>query len=353
MKKLFASLLAAVMLISLVACGSSPDTPPSTTTPDSNTETAGPEYVLKMGTHLNVGSIGDTTCQEFAKLVSEKTNGRVQVDVFPGAQLGQEMEAAEAVTLGTMDLTFVSTTAYNDVVPGFAVDCLPFLFESVDEFNYIFNESGAGEALSQNMIDEGGHILSWIPAGFRQMYFVKEEVTSYSQIKGMKFRVPESALYVGMVRAIDANPISVTWGETYSALQTGLAEACESPFMSITDANMQDVIKYGLTTNHMILCYLIVMNENLLQSLPEDLQAAILEAGQEAGANASTRALEQDDASRKMLEDAGVVIHDLPDNEVKEVQERMLPVREEWIGSDSVRRDIVDLIMAAKESYPG
>ena len=345
MKKLIAVLLSAAALFSLCACGAN-----SNANADGSS-TVTPEYILKMGTHLNVGSIGDTTCNEFASLVSEKTSGRVKVDVFPGAQMGQELDEAESVTLGTLDLTFVSTTAYNDAVPGFAVDCLPFLFESVDEFNYIFCETDVGKTLEENLLEKGGRILSWIPSGFRQMYFADTEVTSYTQVEGMKFRAPESSLYVDMLRAMGANPISVTWGETYSAMQTSLADACECPFLSMTDANMQDVVNYGLITNHMILCYLMVINEELFQSLPEDIQAAILEAGQEAGANASRRALELDEASRQTMEKAGVIFHDLSESEADELQALMTPVREDWIGSDPVRREIVDAILAGKANY--
>ena len=352
-KKLFP--LAMVLLLALCAgCGATGGAPAQSTPLNNGAEDGqgtAPDYVLKLGTHLNVGSIGDITSNDFAGLLAEKTDDRVRVDVFPGAQLGQEFEAAEAVMIGSMDLTYVSTTAYNDVVDGFAVDCLPFLFDSDEEFYYIFNESEVGEVLGSNMIDRGARILTWIPCGFRQMYFSDREITSFTQIEGMKIRAPESMLYLEMLRAIGANPISVTWGETYSALQTGLAEGCECPYTSITDANMQDVVKYGLITDHMILCQAVVINEALFQSFPSDIQQAVLDAGREAGENAFARVKDQVADARKKIEDSGVVLHELPDGELEQLQERMAPVREKWIGDDPVRQEIVDLILKVKEEY--
>lgn len=357
MKKAISIALVLVMVLGvLVGCSPSASSSTAEANPPANdTSTAdkppSPEYVMKLGTHLKVGSVGDVTSKDFANIISGLTDGRVKVDVYPGGQLGQEFEAAEAAMIGSMDMTYVSTVAYNDVVDGFAVDSLPFMFSDNEEFSYIFNESLAGKKLESNIIDRGARILAWIPLGFRQMYFTKKEVKSINEIAGMKMRAPESMLYLGMLRAIDSNPVTVTWGETYTALQTGVADGCECPYTSITDANMQDVVKYGLVTNHMILCQALIINEKLFQSFPEDIQQLILQAGKEAGGHAVERANMEDSKAKKILEDAGVIFHNLPNNEGDVLREKMQAVRKQWIGNNPAREEIVSMIMDAKAEY--
>ena len=189
MKKLTAVLLGALALIlCLTGCGSK-----QTEKDPANGTSGTAKYSFTLAHHHAVDSITDHLCTNFAKLVSEKTNGAVEITTFASGQLGTEQEVADGLLAGTQQFgTVTAAVCYVDSVDGFGVDTLPFIFSSWDEINYVFNEASEslGGALNEKLKDAGARVLGWVPCGGRQMIFVDKDITSYKQIKGLTMRSP-------------------------------------------------------------------------------------------------------------------------------------------------------------------
>lgn len=194
MKKLTAVLLIALALtLCLTGCGGEKKQNES-----GNGAGGTAKYSFTLAHHHAVDSITDHLCTNFAKLVSEKTNGAVEITTFASGQLGTEQEVADGLLAGTQQFGAVTAAVcYVDSVDGFGVDTLPFIFSSWDEINYVFNEASEslGGALNEKLKDAGARVLGWVPCGGRQMIFVDKDITSYKQIKGLTMRSPESTLY--------------------------------------------------------------------------------------------------------------------------------------------------------------
>lgn len=236
MKKLTAVLLTALALIlCLTGCGGK-----QTEKDPANGASGTAKYSFSLAHHHAVDSITDHLCTTFAKLVSEKTNGAVEITTYPSGQLGTEQEVADGLLAGTQEFgTVTAAVCYVDSVDGFGVDTLPFIFSSWDEINYAFNEASEslGGALNEKLKDAGARVLGWVPCGGRQMIFVDKDITSYKQIKGLTMRSPESTLYTQMFKSLGASPVPITWSECYSAMQTKVADGMETPISSIRDMN--------------------------------------------------------------------------------------------------------------------
>ena len=156
-------------------------------------------YVLKLSHHHNVGGVADLVSNKFAELADEKSDGRLKVEIFPGAQLAQEREAAEGVLMGTLDMAFVSSSIFVNLVDGYGVDGLPFVLSSDWWKNVkLFNDSPVGELLDKSMLDKGGVNLGWGVYGARHLFFKEKDIKTLDDLKGLKMRSPEVDYFVEM-----------------------------------------------------------------------------------------------------------------------------------------------------------
>ncbi len=307
---------------------------------------------LTMAHHHAVGSLTDDYCNDFAKLVSEKTDGKVVVTVYPGAQLGTEQEVADGLLMGTQQLGAITAGGcYVDTVPGFGVETLPFMAADWDELWYIFNESGVGDALNERLIDKGARILGWCPFGGRHMIFVSKNVTSYKEIAGLNMRCPESTLYTEMFRALGASPTPITWSDCYTALQTKVVDGMETPMSSMVDMNFAEVSKYCLMTNHMWTCFTLAVNEALFESLPEEYQNALVEAGKEATVNCYAKQRDAETAAIAACEEKGITFNHLSEEEQEELPGIFDQMKADWLTKVDGRQEIYDLFQQAREDF--
>lgn len=352
--KLFPLALACVLIAAAFAgcSGSSggtstsgaPAAPASSAAPaDSAAPTQG-EFIIKFGHHHNVGSTTDKMCNKFKELIEERTQGRVKVDIYPGAQLGQEYEASEGVMIGVQQMTAVSPMTYLNVVDGFGVDSLPFLFNDWEQLWHVFNDTEVGKILDQSLLDKGARILGWTPLGGRHMIFVEKNITSIDQMKGLKMRSPESETYMDMFNALGASPTPITWGEAYSALQMNVVDGMETPLSGLTDMNFGEVTKYVLKTNHIWGAFTIIINEQFYQTFPADLQEQIATCGKEAVRYCYEIAKEADEGYQKFWEEKGIVFNELSDDDKTKLAELMGPVRDKWAEGGPGRRELLDLL---------
>ena len=155
------------------------------------------------------------------KMLEGKTGGRLCIEVFPSAQLGEEKDTIEQTQFGVIDLDRVSMGPFNNIVPETQVPSLPYIFRSVDHMHKVMDGPIGDEILAAF----GSHDLvglAFYDSGARSFYNTKHPINSMADLAGMKFRVIQSDLFVDMVGALGANATPMPYGEVYSALQTGV-----------------------------------------------------------------------------------------------------------------------------------
>lgn len=350
MKKLTAVLLTALALIlCLTGCGGK-----QTEKDPANGASGTAKYSFSLAHHHAVDSITDHLCTTFAKLVSEKTNGAVEITTYPSGQLGTEQEVADGLLAGTQEFgTVTAAVCYVDSVDGFGVDTLPFIFSSWDEINYAFNEASEslGGALNEKLKDAGARVLGWVPCSGRQMIFVDKDITSYKQIKGLTMRSPESTLYTQMFKSLGASPVPITWSECYSAMQTKVADGMETPISSIRDMNFVEVTKYCLMTNHMWSTLALTVTNDVYDSLPEEYQKAVSEAAREASQLAFEEGKQAEAEDIEYCKGRGMVFNEMSEKETDEMADLMNGMKEEWLKGRPARQEIYDLCLKAVEEY--
>jgi TRAP-type transport system periplasmic protein len=242
---------------------------------------AAADYTIRFGNlYPEAHSIG-VGAEAFARLVAEKTDGRVEVEVFHDSVLGTEREMTEAVQTGALEMVTSGLAGVGLYVPGVHVFELPYLYESMDQLAAVVEE--LEPEIQEQLTAHGFRALGFNYQGPRSTAVVRP-LRSFDDFQGLRLRVPEAPLYVGMAQGMGANPTPVAFPEVYMALQTGVAEAMEGGPDTIFNNKFFEVAPYYVLTEHIFHVLYMVINEDFYQSLPEDIQDALVEAGREATA---------------------------------------------------------------------
>ena len=158
---------------------------------------------------------------------------------------------------------------------------VPFLWTNYEHFQNYVVEVGGGEKLGQILIEATSvRPLIWFPTGFRWMYF-KNRINSIEDVRKAKMRTPQGKVYLDLMDIIGINAITVPWSETFVSLNSGLVDAVECPPVLAFTARFHEVVNYAWPSNHMLGLNMLLINEKLWQSFPEDLRNIMSEAAYE------------------------------------------------------------------------
>ncbi|RGX55785.1 TRAP transporter substrate-binding protein [Anaerotruncus sp. AF02-27] len=339
MKKVISILLSIAMILAFCAgCGgntapASSAAPAASALPAESKDAApsGESVKITLGHIYNPNHNEAIALEKLKELLAEKSNGRIELVIYPSSQMGSEREMAEQVMLGTLDMGLSDGPTWSNAlqVPEIAVFGLPFLYKDIDGQKAVINEiliDSAGEM----MIGKGVRPLFGFSASIRGAILATKPIVTAADIDGVKMRVPEITMYVDTWRCLGANPTTTPWGEAYTSIAQGVVDGAEVDPSTIVDANLQEVTKYFSKTAHMGTIHIVSMNEAKWQSIPEDLRKIFLECAAEASAWQIEDRKTTDEAAVQKMVDAGVTVNEVSDEERAKMAERCKPIYDQY-----------------------
>ncbi|MDD7264781.1 MAG: TRAP transporter substrate-binding protein [Subdoligranulum sp.] len=280
MKKIVAMAMAAVMSLSLAACGGS-------TTPAASAGGSDDKTVYKI-TYAN--TVADSNPQAInakymAERMKELSGGRIEMTVFNNNKLGafsdcfQQMQQPNG-TVQMGDVSSASITQFSNLYTPFA---LPFLFKDKEQsFNYFDNGETVKAIEEQFLADTNVRVLGYFYNDARALTNSKTAVSKPADMKGLKLRVMTSDVYIKTFEALGAAPVSMQFSELFSALQQGAVDGQDNGLILSMDSKFNEVQGYYTDLGHVQDTSVIFISESFYQSLPEDLQQVVVQAAQEA-----------------------------------------------------------------------
>ena len=262
---------------------------------------AGHAQVIKMtlGHGAAVGNPRHEAAVKFAEELKAKTGGRIQVQVAPSAQLGDDAAMVTALRTGALDFSANSQGAVANVVPEYAAFGMPFLFSSpAAAFKLL--DGPLGKELADKSAAKGLVLLGTWDNGIRQMTNSKHPITKVDDMKGLKMRVPPDATLVDIMTALGAEAQQIKFSELYVALQQGVVDGQENPLVNISASKLYEVQKYLALTNHQFQMTPFLMSKRSWDRLSDADRKAVREAA--ADATALQRKLSRE-ADEKLLAD--------------------------------------------------
>lgn len=267
------------------------------------------------------------------ELIKERTAGRYSVEVYHSAQLGEEKDTIEQTQTGVIDLNRVSMGPFNGIVPETAVPSLPYMFRSVDQMRHVMDGPIGDEILKAfEAHDLVG--LAFYDSGARSFYNTKKDITSIADLKGMKFRVIQSDVFVDMVNALGANATPMAYGEVYSALETGVIDGAENNWPSFESAKHYEVAKHYTVDQHQIVPEVLVMAKPSWDRLSPEDQAIVKQAAKDSVVKMRELWDAQEKKSRDIVEKAGVKVSEI---DKQPLIDAMKPVYDKYLSTPELK----------------
>jgi len=241
---------------------------------------AAPKYVLKLGHVAEPAKPYAQAGVKFAELVKEKTNGEVEIQVFPSSQLGNQRDLIEGVIYGTVDMTLTSTANLGNFLPEIAVFDLPFIFRDKPHTYKALDTIGI--EMDKKLQLKGIKLLGFFENGVRQLTNNIRPVRTPEDMKGLKIRVMTTPLYIEMMKELGADPITMKFGELYTGLQQGTVDGQENPVSHIWTKRFFEVQKYISLTGHTYSAEPLLISMITWKKLPKEYQEAMVTSANEA-----------------------------------------------------------------------
>ncbi|MBQ3670711.1 MAG: TRAP transporter substrate-binding protein [Treponema sp.] len=266
---------------------------------------------------------------KFAEMVEEKTGGRIHIDVYYGGQLGDEKALIEQLQFGGIDFARASISPLSEFEKSLNVLSLPYLYKDAAQMWRVL-EGDIGENFLKSVEKANIIGLSWFDAGARNFYNSKKPVTKLDDLKGLKIRVQESKLMMGMVKALGANPTPMAYGEVYSGLQTGVIDGAENNWPSYESTSHYEVAKYYVLDEHSRIPEMQMISKSTWDKLSPDDQKIIKECALESAKIERKLWAEKEGASEAKVKAAGSIITELEPGEKEKFQAAMAPLYTEF-----------------------
>ncbi|TDP74518.1 TRAP transporter substrate-binding protein [Roseateles toxinivorans] len=254
---------------------------------------------LTLGHGAAPGNPRHEAAVKFAEVVKAKSGGRIEVQVAPSAQLGDDAAMVTAMRTGALDMSANSQGAVANAVPEYAAFGMPFLFSSAAQAFKVL-DGPLGKELSDKSAEKGLVVLGYWDNGIRHMTNSKRPITKVEDMKGLKMRTPPDTVLVDIMQSLGAEAQQIKFAELYVALQQGVVDGQENPLVNIHASKLYEVQKHLALTSHMFQMTPFLMGKRSWDRLSEADRKAVTEAAAEA--TALQRKLSQESDEKLLVE---------------------------------------------------
>tara|TARA_R110002126_G_scaffold89770_1_gene214312 strand:+ start:224 stop:1228 length:1005 start_codon:yes stop_codon:yes gene_type:complete len=282
--------------------------------------------------------------ESFLADVTAKTDGRIKGKIFHGGVLGSQPDAIEQIRLGAIDFGEFSLGPMGQVIPETNVVSLPFIFKSIPQM-YRLMDGEAGAKIAEGMAKKGIVAVGWYDAGARSFYNSKGPINTPDDVKGLKVRVMNNDLFVGMIASMGGNATPMAFGEVFQSLKTGVVHGAENNPPSYESTNHFEVAQYYSLSEHLIIPECLCISKVTWDSWSKEDQAIVMAAGKASAELQRGRWQEREAKSMMKVQAGGTTVNKIADK--APFQAAMAPVYEKFLASNADLTDLVNLIRNA------
>ncbi|MDR1092365.1 MAG: TRAP transporter substrate-binding protein [Prevotella sp.] len=237
---------------------------------------------LKLAYVMSTGGASHEGALKFAELVKERSGGKVQVKIYPNAQLGSDRELIEGLELRAVDMIIVGPSLIGWYAPEYGVMEVPFLFRDYEHLDKVLYGEIGKEIETSIASKRKLHFLAYFRRGPRYLTTTNKPVSTPAELKGLKLRVPELPVYIEAWKMFGANPTPITYSDMFMALKQGIVDGQENPLETIFTSHLYETQKYAMDTKHLLSYYIVAVGDNFYKKFDPDTQALLTTAIKEA-----------------------------------------------------------------------
>ena len=301
-------------------------------TASSTSEETPPELILRYAENQPEEYPTTQAALRFAELVEQRTDGRVRVRVYSGAELGAEQSVIEQMQFGGIDFSRVSLSQLAEREPALSVLQLPYLYQDADQMWRVLDGRIGDEFLAMlEAMDLVG--LSWFDAGVRSFY-TREKVSCLEDLQGLTLRVQESDMMCELITALGADPVQMAYSKVYAALHNAEIDGAENNWPSYDAMGHYEVAPYFLKDEHTRVPEVQIASAAVMEKLAQ-LDASypelIRECARESAKTERQLWAQQETLSERELRREGVRVTELTENEKEKFRQAVRPLYDEFL----------------------
>jgi tripartite ATP-independent periplasmic transporter solute receptor, DctP family len=297
---------------------------------DRNKDTE-PELILRYADNQPDYYPTAQAAEYFASLVKEKTDGRIEIEVFANGELGDEQSTLEQIRFGGIDFSRFSLGSLSALYPVYSVLQLPFLYRD-EEHMWKVLDSELGDALLKASEEKDLYGLCWFDAGARSFYS-RIPIRNTAGLAGLRIRVQESDLMSRMIELVGATPVQMAYGDVYSALKLGLIDGAENNEPSYISKEHYQVAPFVFQDEHFRVPEIMLMSQNArnrIAAVDSSYPGVISECAKEASLRERELWKKAEENAKSTMAEKGCIIYEADEAEKKKLRELMSPIYDEF-----------------------
>ncbi len=263
------------------------------------------------------GSAQHELGKKFVEELEKRSSGKHSAKLFLNGQLGSEQDTVNDAAIGTLDFSILAINNVTPFSPTVGVFSLPYVIQSLDEAVMLTQGEVGKELVANTVRDAGVRIIGWTYTGFRVLTNSKRPIRTLEDLQGVVVRVPKNEIMIDTYKAWGINPTPMAWSETFTALQQGVVDGQDNPYLTVAAMKFDEVQKYVTNIRYIFSIEPLIVSEAVFQDQNKATQKAILEAGQAATEHSAKFLAESETAIKETLTQRGMEIVD-PANGEKE-----------------------------------
>ncbi len=213
---------------------------------------------------------------KFAELIKQRSNGHVEIQVFPNGVLYKDGEEMNALLRGDIQMIAPAISKITTLVPEWSVMDLPYAFKNADEV-HTYVDSDVGQSLMKKLNDHNLYSIGVWDSGFKQFSNSIRPIQDVTDLKNLRMRIMPSDILAEQFTSVGAYPKRIDFNTVFHQLQKGNVDGQENTLTNITSKNLHSLQDYLTISNHGYLGYLLLMNNEFWQSLPKDVQTLLID----------------------------------------------------------------------------
>ena len=308
-------------------------------------------FELRFAHVTSAGTPKGLASDYFAKLVEEKSDGRIEVEVFPNSELYGDKDEMQAIQSNAVQVLAPASAKFTTIAPSLQVLDLPFIFDEPDEIPEIASpDTEIGKAIYANpdLESNGLKVLGLWDSGMKQIHSNNPTLTP-EDMKGKKYRIQPSDVLRTQFETWGGIPSPLAFAEVYNGLQQGLIDGGENTYSNIESQNMHSVQKYVTELDHGYIGYILTVNKRWYDELPKDLQTVVDEAANEASEFNRQEAQKVNEESKRVIEESGGTEIVVPSKEQRQAFKDMVVPSEYEKYRDVIGPEVVDELLKRNE----
>lgn len=287
----------------------------------------------------------------FEEELEKQTDGRIDVEVYSNSSLYGDKDEMQAIQQNSVQVLAPASAKFTTVAPALQVLDLPFLFDTPEDIPSVAApDTAVGEAIfaNEDLASRNMKVLGLWDSGMKQIHS-NNETTAPDDMKGKKYRIQPSDVLKSQIEAWGGSAEAIAFAEVYSALQQGVIDGGENTYSNIESQKMHTVQSHIAESDHGYIGYILVVNTDFYDSLPEDLQQILVDVAEEASVVNRDISVEVNQESKDaILEEGTTEITEWTPEQRQAFKDVVVPsIYEEY--RDVIGDDIIDELLASQE----